>query len=141
MDTANAPGQKEFPEWMVTQALAAYLDERGKEYHQRMNWLFNLQAETPDGHRSLCDLCGFACADGKASGGGEESFKDNNDDRGKMPSVDFRKTYLGITPDFRYWTRDQHQQLLIEAKGTPKPIGQRDGNQGRTEFPNSISTK
>lgn len=66
-------------------------------------------------------------------GRAEESFKDNNEDRGSMLSVDFRKTYLGIIPDFRYWTKD-HKQLIIEAKGTPKPIGQRDLSQAERYF-------
>jgi hypothetical protein len=105
-----------------------------KEYHQRINWLFHLQAETGGGHRNLADLCGFAWDAEKVLYNHEETFKDNSDDRGKMPSEDFRRNYLGITPDFRCWTSDQHQQLIIEAKGTPKPIGQKERIQAQRYF-------
>ena len=99
-----------------------------------MKWLFRLQAESRDGRRNLEDLCGFAWAETEVLGNPEESFKDKAEDRGKMPSVGFRKTYLGITPDFRYWTKDQHKQLIIEAKGTPKPIGLKDRIQAQRYF-------
>lgn len=134
MDRVNAPSQRQFSEWMVTQALAAYLGDQGKEDNERMNWLFGLQAEGRDGPCSLSDLCGFAWEPGKVSGGREEPFRDNNDDRGGIPSDDFRKTYLMVTPDFRYWTKDEKKQLIIEAKGPPKPAGQRDRVQAQRYF-------
>jgi hypothetical protein len=39
-----------------------------------------------------------------------------------------------ITPDFRYWSKDRDKQLIVEAKGTPKPIGQRDRVQAERYF-------
>lgn len=134
MDNATVPSQKQFHEWMVTKALAAYLDKNSKEYPQRMKWLFRLEAETREGPRNIEKLCGFAWDKGEeVSGKHEETFKDNPDDRGNMPSAEFRKAYWGITPDFRYRTKG-HQQLIIEAKGTLNPIGQKDRVQAARYF-------
>jgi len=42
MTKTNGSNQKDFPEWMVTQALASYLGPKGSENAQRMDWLFCL---------------------------------------------------------------------------------------------------
>jgi len=132
MDETNASSQKDFPEWMVTQALARHLGESGKENPQRMAWLFGLEAQTPDGNRKLRDLCGFDWAAEQVCGGAEEAFKEK--DKGKLSSEEFRQIFWTITPDFRYWTRQRDRQLIIEAKGTSKPIGQRDREQAKRYF-------
>ena len=133
MNEADEARHRDFPEWMVTQALAAYLGERGKEDREGMAWLFALKAETLDGdHRSISDMCGFEWAAEKISGGTEVSFKE--DDKGKLPLDEFKKKYWTITPDFRYWTKDRTRQLIIEAKGTPRPIGRRDRDQAERYF-------
>jgi hypothetical protein len=132
MDEANESRPRDFQESMVTQALAAYLGEPGKEDRQRMTWLFALQAETPDGSRSITDMCKFEWAAERVSGGHEVSFKE--DDKGKLPLEEFKKKYWTITPDFRYWTKDPTKQLIIEAKGTPKPIGRRERDQAERYF-------
>jgi len=123
--------RKDFHEWMVTKALAAHLGEKGKEDPQRMAWLFELEASTPQGVFKLRDLCGFDWAAGETFGGAEESFKEA--DRGKLSSAEFGK-YLAIAPDFRYWTKERNKQLIVEAKGTPKPIGRRDDVQVERYF-------
>ena len=132
MNEANEPRDRDFPEWMVTQALAAYLGKRGNEDRQRMLWLFALKAQTPDGDRSISDMCGFEWAAEKISGGAEVSFKE--DDKGKLSPDEFKKKYWTITPDFRYWTKDPTRQLIIEAKGTHQPIGRRDRDQAERYF-------
>jgi hypothetical protein len=129
--------QKDFPESMVTQALASYLGVKGNENAQRMAWLFGLGAETPDGSCELSRLCGFKWAAGEVDGGPEESFKDSKigyGDRGNIPVDEFKKVYWTITPDFRYWTKKREKQLIVEAKGTPKPVGQRDRVQAQRYF-------
>ena len=131
MDEANESRQRDFQEWMVTQALADYLGEPGKEDPRRMTWLFALEAETPDGIRSITDMCKFEWAE-EIGGGHEVSFKD--DDKGKLTLEEFKKKFWTITPDFRYWTKDGTKQLIIEAKGTPKPIGRRDRDQAERYF-------
>jgi hypothetical protein len=123
---------QEFQEWMVTQALAEYLGKLGTENPERMAWLFGLVAETPRGSRKLSDLCGFDWVAGRVSGGAEQSLKEA--DRGNLSLDDFKKTFLMITPDFRYLTERRDKQLIIEAKGTPRPIGRRDDDQARRYF-------
>jgi hypothetical protein len=128
---ADEPSPKDFHEWMVTKALAAYLGTKGNENAERMAWLFGLETSTPLGVSKLGDLCGFEWASGKILGGAEKSFEEA--DRGNLSSTDFRK-YLTITADFRYWTKERHEQLIVEAKGTTKPIGRRDYVQAERYF-------
>lgn len=132
MDETNESRQRDFPESMVTEALADHLGEPGKENPQRMAWLFALQARTPDGSRKLSDLCGFDWGTEKIGGGSEEAFKEN--DKGKLALEEFRRTFWTVTPDFRYWTLERDKQLIVEAKGTPKPVGRRDDIQARRYF-------
>jgi hypothetical protein len=124
-------GQKDFHEWMVTKALAAHLGNKGEEHPTRMRWFFELAANTPKGTFTLAELCGFAWNPEEIDGGAEKSFK--NSDRGNLSTDDF-KEYLTIAPDFRYWTKSRDRQLIVEAKGTPKPIGQRDRIQAERYF-------
>jgi hypothetical protein len=133
MEEPDSLDPKDFPESMVTQALAFYLGPKGSEDANRMAWLFSLQAETPSGVCELSKLCGFEWAGGKISGGPEESFKENGFDRGVM-SADAFKEFWTITPDFRYWTNNAERQLIIEAKGLPKPVGRRDLIQAQRYF-------
>jgi hypothetical protein len=134
--TDNEPSHKDFQEWMVTKALAVHLGTRNNENPQRMAWLFDLDARTPAGTSKLKEMCGFGWETGEILGGAELPFKDA--DRGKLSSDEFGK-YLTITPDFRYWTKEGGKQeggkqLIVEAKGTPKPIGQRDHVQAERYF-------
>src|SRR6202050_3451939 len=122
---------RDFHEWMVTKALATHLGAKGHEDPHRMEWLFDLEASTPSGAAKLSHLCGFEWVAGQVFGGAEESFKEA--DRGNLPSDDFRK-YLTITPDLRYWNEKRDKQLIVEAKGTPGPIGQRDRVQAERYF-------
>jgi hypothetical protein len=132
MAEINESNDRDFHEWMVTKALAAHLGTKGNEHPQHMSWLFDLEASTPHGVSKLGDLCGFQWEAGEILGGAELTFKDA--DRGNLSSYDFEK-YLAITPDFRYWTKNAgKQQLIIEAKGTPKPIGRRDLVQAERYF-------
>jgi hypothetical protein len=96
-----------------------------------MAWLFNLDASTPQGVSKLRELCGFEWATGDICGGAEESFKEA--DRAKLSPYDFSK-YLTFTPEFRHWTKERDKHLTVEAKGTPKPIGQRDRIQAERYF-------
>jgi hypothetical protein len=134
MQEAVTSNEKDFPEWMVTRALASYLGAKGSENAQRMAWLFSLEAETAAGGRQLSRLCGFDWTAGEVEGGPEESFKDTPGDRGKMSAEGLKGTYWTITPDFRYWTKSGEKQLIVEAKGTQKPIGQRDLVQAKRYF-------
>jgi hypothetical protein len=137
MRSDETAGGKDFPEWMVTQALASYLGVRRNENSTRMAWLFGLEVETPNGNYEVKRLCGFDWAKDEVSGGAEESFKegkDDNGDRGNILVDDFRKIYLTITPDFRYWPNRREKQLIIEAKDTLKPTGQRDRVQAQRYF-------
>lgn len=124
MTDTNESSLKDFPESMVTQALALHLGHKGKENAKEMEWLFGLLAETPKGRHELRHLCEFDWNPSEVEGGPEESFKDA--DRGNIPADEFRKVYLTLTPDFRYRTKKTGRHLIIEAKATPKPIGQRD---------------
>jgi hypothetical protein len=131
--------EKNFPEWMVTQALGAHLGDGSNEHAERMGWFFNLGVQTPQGARKIRDLSGFSWETSEIGGGAEKSFKDGkgeDGDRGNIASDEFKKTYLTITPDFRYWTpkRDKRKQLIIEAKGTESPSGQRDRIQAERYF-------
>lgn len=126
------PQPTDFQEWMVTQALAAYLGQQGMEDPQRMAWLFGLEANTPRGGRKLSDLCGFDWAPRKVFGGAEAWFKE--EDRGALSLDQFKKTFWTITPDFRYWIEKRDKQLIIEAKGTPKPSGHKDADQAKRYF-------
>jgi len=138
MTETNGSNHKDFPEWMVTQALASYLGAEGSEKTQRMAWLFDLDAQTSSGVCKLRELCGFTWAPGEVGGGAEKSFKDKGEDRdrGNIAVDDFKKIYLTITPDFRYWKPkgEKQKQLIIEAKGTTNPIGQRDRLQAERYF-------
>jgi len=127
----NEPSHKDFQEWMVTKALAAHLGTKNNEKPERMAWLFDLDVRTPAGISKLKEMCGFGWEAGEILGGAELPFKDA--DRGNLSSDDFRK-YLTITPDFRYWTKKDGKHLIVEAKGTPKPIGQRDHVQAERYF-------
>ena len=131
MAEINESSHKDFHEWMVTKALAIHLEAKNNEHAQRMAWLFDLEASTPHGVSKLRDLCGFEWEAGKILGGAENSFKEA--DRGKLSSDEFKK-YLSITPDFRYWTKEGGKHLIVEAKGTPKPIGRRDDAQAERYF-------
>src|SRR6202050_4395205 len=131
MAEIDESNDRDFHEWMVTKALAAHLGTKGNEDPQRMAWLFDLEASTPSGAAKLSHLCGFGWEAGEILGGAEESFKEA--DRGNLPSDDFRK-YLTITPDLRYWNEKRDKQLIVEAKGTPGPIGQRDRVQAERYF-------
>ncbi|MGB2633263.1 MAG: hypothetical protein WAM58_04940 [Candidatus Acidiferrum sp.] len=132
MAEIDESNERDFHEWMVTKALAAHLGTKGNEDPQRMAWLFDLEASTPSGAAKLSNLCGFEWEAGEILGGAELTFKDA--DRGNLSSYDFEK-YLAITPDFRYWTKKEgKQQLIIEAKGTTKPIGRRDHVQAERYF-------
>jgi len=126
------PQPMDFQEWMVTQALAAYLGQEGMENPHRMAWLFGLEAKTPRGGRKLSDLCGFDWAPRKVSGGAEAWFKE--EDRGALSLHQFKKTFWTITPDFRYWIEKRDKQLIIEAKGTAKPSGRKDADQAKRYF-------
>jgi hypothetical protein len=132
MAQSNDSSHKDFQEWMVTSALAAHLGTRNNEKPERMAWLFDLDVRTAQGVSKLRDLCGFEWAAGDTSGGGEESFKEA--DKGQLSPDEFKKKYWTITPDFRYWTKERDKQLIIEAKGTAKPIGQRDALQAERYF-------
>jgi hypothetical protein len=135
MAQANETMSKDFHEWMVTKALAAYLGSAGNEDAERMAWLFSLQASTPLGVSTLAELCGFEWTTGQTLGGAEKSFGEV--DRGILSTEEFRK-YLTITPDFRYWTeeggKERCKQLIVEAKGTTNPIGRRDYVQAERYF-------
>jgi hypothetical protein len=133
MNETKGSTQKDFPEWMVTQALAAHLGSKDKPNPAAMEWLFHLDADTPDGSSKLRDLCGFDWTQGGVVGGPEESFKEG-DDRGSISPEDFKKIYWTTAPDFRYWTEHRQRQLIVEAKGTPGPIGQRDKRQAERYF-------
>jgi hypothetical protein len=129
MNETKKEEQREFREWMVTQALAKYLESQAPE---RMDWFFKLPAETPSGTRTLAELCGFSWQSGKVEGGAEDAFKE--EDRGKIPLEEFKKTYWTTAADFRYWTQGRERQLLVEAKGTAKPTGRRDDVQAIRYF-------
>jgi hypothetical protein len=131
MPEMNQSDHKDFHEWMVTKALATHLEAKTSDHALRMAWRFDLEAVTPHGVSRLWDLCGFEWEAGEILGGAELTFKDA--DRGNLSSIDFEK-YLQITPDFRYWTRKEGKQLIVEAKGTPKPIGRRDHVQAERYF-------
>lgn len=119
---------REFPEWMVTQALAAFL----KKDANRAVWLFDLPAETRQQDRKrISELCGFHWQPGEADGESESVLKAQ--DRGEIPEPDFKTLYLWKTADFRYWTKDRKKQLIIEAKGTAG-ASRRDFEQAKRYF-------
>jgi hypothetical protein len=134
MQGTSGSSEKDCPEWMVTRTLASYLTSGGSKDAGRMAWLFCLEADTVTGGQQLKHLCGFDWARGEVDGGPEESFKDTPEDRGGISPDLFRKSYWTMTPDFRYWTRAGEKQLIIEAKGTEKPVGQRDLVQAKRYF-------
>ena len=120
--------QQEFPEWMITKALAAFLQKDGR----RAAWFFDLKATTLGGSHSLSELCGFKWQEDEVKGAAESVL--TMDDRGAaIPEEDFRRRFWGRTPDFRYWTEGRTKQLIVEAKGTPKP-SKTDSQQAKRYF-------
>lgn len=119
--------QKEFPEWMITQALAEHLKDETE-----IAWLFERTAVTDNtSEMRISELCGFPWKPRETDGEAESVLKPR--DRGEISESDFTKLYLWKTADFRYWTRDKARQLIIEAKGTPKP-SKRDFEQAKRYF-------
>jgi hypothetical protein len=135
MSNSETSGQKQFYEWMVTKALSEYLDE-AREHNERMKWLFSLDAETGPGvSKPLHELCGFDWDGGRVTGRAEVPFgaRGTDMDMGEIPPEEFNKRFHGYTPDFRYWEKGTHRQLIIEAKGTLGP-GKSDGEQAERYF-------
>jgi hypothetical protein len=128
--------QKEFSEWMVTKSLAKYLGyldatKSSTPHADRVSWLFGLDAQTPSGKRSpISKLCGFPRGEG-VDGGPEKSLVST--DRNDIPAEEL-KLFRSLFADFGFWTSSRDMQLIVEAKGTPKPVGERDRIQARHYF-------
>jgi hypothetical protein len=106
--------QREFPEWMITNALGAYLesDPTGAA------WLFDRSAVTAGGrHKLISELCGFSWHAGETRREAQSVLTLR--DGGEIPEAEFKELWLWETPDFRYWTQQGRRQLIIEAKVTP----------------------
>jgi hypothetical protein len=104
---------REFPEWIVTKALAGYLDvdKCSALYAERMDWLFGLKAQTASGEKlPIWKLCGFNWKEA-ADGGAEKSLASDN--MKKISAEDF-KLFRSAFADFAFWTsnRDMRRERL-----------------------------
>ncbi len=121
MNDAQIASQVDFQEVMITTALEKHLGKQPPDA-QRMRWVFSLKARTKGVSKPLSDLCGFTWEAGETGGGHQEGFVWRID-AGAIPEDDFKKRFWMKTPDFRYWTeRKRDKQLIVEAKGTVKPL-------------------
>ena len=106
----------EFSEWMVNAALSRYL-KGSREDAVRFQWFFNLPAKSPRGTTTVSDLGGFEWSTGEVFYQAEKALIPRHD-RGNIPPERFRLQFRAVRPDFRFWTRDKAQQLIVENKRT-----------------------
>ncbi len=132
MSAMPATNQAGFPEGIVTPALADYLGISDSPNRERMEWFFGLKARTKSNPKKLSELCGFDWREGEIDGEHESPFTLPRD-KGQISEDHFKKIYWQKAADFRFWTKKRDQQLIVEAKGTAKPL-KKDAEQAKRYF-------
>lgn len=102
-----------FAEWMVNYALYRHLEAT----EEAKKWFFSLPATLLDGEqRMIKEVCGFDWESGQTGWSYETGLR-RDEDRGEIGIEDFKNKYWTIRPDFRFWTTEKKQQLIVEGKG------------------------
>lgn len=125
------PATPDFSEWMVNSALSRYL-KSGSEDASRLQWFLSLPTESPRGSATASDLCGFEGRTSEVSWQADTALVPRHE-RGAISPERFRLQFWAVRPDFRFWTRDKVQQLIVEGKGT-SCNGRRDLPQAKRYF-------
>lgn len=101
---------------MVNSALSRYL-KGGREDASRVQWFLGLPVESVRGSETASGMGGFEWRKGEVFWQADKPLVPRRD-TGAISQERFRLQFWGVRPDFRFWTRNKSEQLIVEGKGT-----------------------
>jgi len=107
--------QPRFREWVVNEAVEGFLRQKAGEA-ARLQWFFDLQANTAEGKCKVSNLCGFDPTQQTVKWDADAPLKFDYTSP-DLSQQRFISTYGGVRPDFQFWVPGAKKQVLVECKG------------------------